>query len=80
MPKKKSASNACRKIKRLFFESGLQQKEYAREIGLSHSSLMAIINEINSPSAKVLCNIANHHSVSLDWLCSEGGLDGARNG
>lgn len=46
------------------------QKEFAEYLGIPQLSLSAYENDKNSPTVKVLINIATKCNISLDWLCT----------
>lgn len=57
----------CKRVNELFGKTG--QKELSNKLGISQSLISDIINgNVKSPRADTIFSIANHFSVSVDWL------------
>lgn len=62
--------NIGNRIKELRLLKKMNQKDFAKKIGVTQASLSSYENEIKQPSLDVLSRIASEFNVSLDWLCS----------
>lgn len=62
--------NIGNRIKELRLLKKMNQKDFAKQIGVTQASLSSYENEIKQPSLDVLSRIAGEFNVSLDWLCS----------
>ena len=57
------------KIVELRKESGLSQRQLAKEIGTSQANLSRWEKGVNEPSIIECWKIADYFSVSIDYLC-----------
>ena len=57
------------RIKSVRKQKGIDQIELAEKIGCSSALLCCLENGKKTPSAKILCSLANELGVTIDYLC-----------
>ena len=53
---------------RLVYDSGLIQRQVARELGISQVTLTKYLNGSGRPQFNILCKICDYFNVSADYL------------